>query len=157
MTRREVTKKQQLLDILHGRPPTKEEIQQEVDMKNLEQLRQLHKAVGERIAMVEQAHEDQQPDHVHQFAVGMLDIDLHKEIRCVERMIIEKRKQHDTLYNTYKQMERRESFKKERRRCLVETLGSTDAAVIIDTMEGNQQDREKDQQRKELEKKLSIA
>ena len=157
MTRRNVTTKQQLLDMLHGRSPTEEEIQQEVDMKNLEQLRQLHKAVGERIAMVEQAHEDQQPDHVHQFVVGMLDIDLHKEIRCVEKIIKEKHNQHDMLYNTYKQMERRESFKEERRRCLVETLGSTDAAVIIGAMEGNQQQREKDQQRKELKKKISIT
>ena len=154
MTRRTITTKQQLLEILHDRPPTEEEIQQEADMKNLRLLQQLHKAVGELIAMVEQAHEEQQPYHVHRFAIGMLDIELHKEMRCVESMIKEKRKQHDILYNTYMQMKKRKSFKEERKRSLVETLGSTNAAAIINTIEGDQQEREKDQQRKELKKKL---
>ena len=76
--------KEQLLDILHS-TLTDEEIQQEADMRNLQILKKLHKAVGERIVIMEKAHEDQQSEEVHRIAVGMLDIDLHKEMRYVER------------------------------------------------------------------------
>lgn len=154
MSKRDITTKQQLLDVLHSRPKSEEEIQQEVDARNLQLLQQLHKAVGEYIAKVEQAHEDQQPEELHTIAVGMLDIELHKEMRCVERMIEEKRKQHDKLYNAYTQMERREKFKEERKMSLVDKVGAKDAAVIMAAMEETQHKREKDQQRRTLQKKL---
>ena len=157
MSKRGITTKQQLLDILHSAPKSAEEIQQEVDTRNLQILKKLHKAVGERIAIMEKAHEDEQSEELHRIAIGMLDIDLHKEMRCVERMIEEKRKQHDLLYNTYTQIEKRENFKEERKRCLVGKLGSKDAAKVMDIMEVNQQDREGDEQRKELQKKLSLT
>ena len=157
MSERDITTKQQLLDILHGTPKSEEQLQQEVDTKNLCTLEKLHKAVGEQIAIVEKAHEDQQPEVAHRIAVGMLDIDLHKEMRWVERMIDEKRKQHDHLYSTYTQMEKKENFKKERKKCLVEKLGPKDAALVMNAMEGNQQESERDQQRKELQKKLSLT
>ena len=157
MSKRDITTKEQLLDILHSTPKSEEEIQQEVNMRNLQILKKLHKAVGERIVIMEKAHEDQQSEEVHRIAVGMLDIDLHKEMRYVERMMEEKQKQHELLYNTYTQMEKRENFKEERKRSLVEKLGSKDAAKVISTMETNQQDEERDKERKELQKKLSLA
>ena len=111
MSKRGITTKEQLLDILHS-TLTDEEIQQEADMRNLQISLKLHKAVGERIVIMEKAHEDQQSEEVHRIAVGMLDIDLHKEMRYVERMMEEKQKQHDLLYNTYTQMEKEKTLKK---------------------------------------------
>ena len=157
MSKTGITTKQQLLGILHSTPKSEEEVQQEEDMRNLQILKKLHKAVGERIAIMEAAHEDHRSEEVHKIAVGMLDIDLHKEMRYVERMIEVKQKQHDLLYNTYRQMERRDSYREERKRYLVEKLGSKDAAKVISTMEMNQQDEERDEQRKQLQKKLSLA
>lgn len=151
-----VTAKQQLLDMVHGKQKSKEEIQQEIDTRNLQHLCQLHKVVGERIAKVEQAHEEQQSENLHRIAVGMLDIDLHKEMRCVEEMIQQKQKQHDVLYSTYAQLEKRARFKEERKRCLVEKLGANDAELLMNAMENNQYEKEKGQQREELQKKLSL-
>lgn len=159
MNKRDITTKQQLLEIIHSKPKSKEELQQEADLKDFQLLCQLHSNVGERISAVEQAHEDQQPESLHRFAVGMLDIELHKEMRCVERMIEEKQKQHDLLYHTYTQMEKRERFKEERSRCLEEKLGPNDAAVVMDVMGAGmkQHEKEKSQQREELKRKISLA
>jgi len=154
MSKKNITTKQQLLDMVHSKPKCEEETQQEVDKRNLELLYQLHEAVGERIANVEQIHEDQKSENLHRIAVGMLDIDLHKEMRCVEEMIQEKQKQHDILYNSYTLMERRVNFMEERKKCLIDRVGTKDAAVVMDTVAVNQQ--EKDQQRKELQKKLNL-
>lgn len=157
MAKRSVTSKQQLLNMLHGRPLSEEELQQEADKRSLKLLQHLHKVVGKQIAIVEQVHKDHQSDEAHRFAVGMLDIGLHKEIRCVERMIEEKWREHDGLYSTYTHIERRESFKAERRKSLVEILGSQDAETLLNAMErNNQHKRERDQQREKLQKKLGI-
>ena len=146
MSDREITTKQQLLGILHSTPKSKEEIQQEVDRRNFEILKKLHKSVGERIAMVEKVHEDQETEQVERIAIGMLDVDLHKEMRCVERMIEEKRKQHEIFYNMYTQMEKRENFKEQRKRCLIEKLGLKDAASIVNALKLSPQGS--DEQRK---------
>lgn len=157
MSKRNITTKQQFLEILHSTPKSEEEIQQEEEKRNFQILKKLHKTVGERIAILEAAHEDHQSEEVHRIAVGMLDIDLHKEMRYVERMIEDKRRQHDLFYNTYIQMEKRERHREERKRHLVEKLGSKDAAKVIGSMGMNKQDEERDEKRKQLKKKLSIA
>ena len=51
-------------------------------------------------------------------------------------------------------MERRVNFMEERKKCLIDRVGTKDAAVVMDTVAVNQQ--EKDQQRKELQKKLNL-
>ena len=155
MNEKEITTKQQLVGILYSTPKSREEIQQEVDRRNLEILKKLHKSVGEQIAMVEKAHEDQATEQVQRTAIGMLDIDLHKEMRVVERMIEEKRNQHEMCYNMYTHIEKRQNFEEQRKRCLIKKLGSKDAATIVNAMKLNQQER--DEQRKKLHKTLSLS
>ena len=142
--------------MVHGTPKSEEEVRKEEERRNFQILKKLHKAVGERIAMVETAHDHPSSERAHRIAVGMLDIELHKEIRHVERIMEEKRKEHELLYNAYTQMGKKGDYSAERKRHLLEKLGPEDAAKVISTMEMDQQDEERDKQRKLLQKKLSF-